>query len=124
MLLANIDVIPEYTTGVGDLDFLFVGPLREGGTSKLAVEFKLAHAEDLDHGLEKQLPAYMKNIGTNYGAYCVLSFKGDWFDKPNIKLVDLDSKLKLKIIEADPPILEGIRVFTYNLSKPASASKV
>ena len=83
MLLANVEVIPEYKTGVGNLDFLFMAPLKGGGLAKLAVEFKRAHANDLEHGLETQLPAYMRNIGTNYGAYCVLSFKGDWFDEPN-----------------------------------------
>ncbi len=123
MLLANIEVIPEYKAGVGDLDFLFIAPLEGGGFAKLAVEFKRAHANDLEHGLETQLPAYMRNIGTNYGAYCVLGFKGDWFGKPNTKLVDLDYRLKMKINQASPPVLEGIRVFTYDLSKPISASK-
>ena len=123
MLLANIEVIPEYKTGVGNLDFLFIGPLKENGTAKLAVEFKRAHADDLEHGLEIQLPNYMRNIGTNYGAYCVLSFKGHWFNKPSAELVDLDYTLKMKINQAKPPVLEGIRVFTYDLSKPVSASK-
>ncbi len=123
-ILANIEIISEYKTGVGNLDFLFIGNIKNEGTCKLPVEFKRAHATDLEHGLIKQLPAYMANIGANYAAYCVLSFKGEWFNKPNSELVDLDYMLKQKILQGNPAGLEGIRVFTYDLSKPVSASKI
>jgi hypothetical protein len=38
------------------------------------VEFKLAHSDDIAHGILVQLPEYMARVGTDYGIYCVLDF--------------------------------------------------
>jgi hypothetical protein len=57
----SIDVIRENKTGVGNLDFAFEGTVEGEGIVPICVEFKLAHARDLTHGLDTQLPMYMAN---------------------------------------------------------------
>lgn len=123
MLLANIEVIPEYKSGVGNLDFLFIGQVKGVGMSKLCAEFKLAHSDDLEHGLIAQLPEYMTTSQASYGAYCVLNFKGDWFDRP----VFSDGKelcIHLHQVKRDSgnPIAKNIRTFIFDLAKPKTAS--
>ena len=126
LLLASIEVIPEYKTGIGNLDFLFLGSVKGEGICRLAAEFKRAQSNDVYNGLEKQLPAYMRASNAKYGAYCVLGFKGDWFDEPRgMSLHDLEFQLKLRQLESsDPAIRTDIRVFLYDLSKPVTASKL
>jgi len=124
MFMASIEVIPEYHTGVGNLDFMFLGTIKNKGIARLCAKFKHAHSDDLDYGLLTQLPLYMQNKQTKYGAYCVLFFKGEWFDKPGrVALDDLFYQLQLKKLGSRSPILEGVRVFVFDFSKQKSASK-
>jgi hypothetical protein len=124
MLLGNIEVIPEYKTGEGHLDFLFVSQVDGLGICKFCAEFKLAHSDDLDNGLCYQLPKYMDVSNATYGAYCVLNYKGDWFGRPNLKDDEaLDFHLNLLKIKSKNPVHENIRCFIFDLGKPATASK-
>ena len=123
MLLAGIELIPEYQTGVGNLDFIFIGKIKNNGLSKICVEFKNAHSVDLVHGLEHQLPDYMRNTGSNYGAYCVLYYKGDWFNEPDFSMNELEMRLSICQKKSSNPLVhEGIRVIIYSLAKKVSAS--
>lgn len=123
MLMAGIEVIPEAHTGAGNVDFLLVGSVS-GALEKICLEVKLAHAADLEHGLFVQLPEYMRHHGAAYGIYCVLNFKGEWFDKPTLP-DDRDPMfyLSLKAKEQKVPELERIRWFEIALAKPPTASK-
>jgi hypothetical protein len=124
MLMNSIEVIPEYQTGVGNLDFMFVGIVKGQGHIHLCVEFKNAHSDDIYHGLEVQLPLYMKNKNAEYGAYCVLGFKGNWFDEPKgATLKDLEVELSVRKLRSQLPSTDNIRIFMFDLSKPISASK-
>lgn len=78
----NFDIAREYLVAGGQLDFLISGPLSTGEIANACIEFKLAHSNDLVDGLLKQLPAYMKAKGCDFGIYCVLYFKGPDFPKP------------------------------------------
>lgn len=140
-LLRSIDVIPENVTAVGNVDFCFVGSVRGTGSTPICVEVKQAHADDLLHGLTVQLPAYMLSRQALYGAYIVLWFRGDWFDKPtvgqiqriwkttiqNLELFEangywnLDFALKQRLLAT--PRLGNIRTFLIDVSKAAPASK-
>ena len=65
----------------------------------------------------------MQNKNSKYGAYCVLYFKGDWFNKPELSIQDLDMKLNEKALESGNPFpYDNTRVFVFNLSKSTSAS--
>lgn len=124
LLINNIEVVPEYPTGAGSLDFLFIAQVEDKGMIKICIEFKLAHSQDLKHGLLNQLPAYMNASTVKYGAYCVLSFKGDWFDKPNIGTdKDLEFYINKIGIGLDNPVLDNIRTFIFDMAKPLTASK-
>jgi len=123
-LMSSIEIIPEYKSGVGDLDFLFISKIKGNGFAYFCVEFKNAHSEKLEAGLQTQLPCYMENKNSRYGAYCVLDYRGEYFDKPKLKDdSDLAFHLNLKRLESNDPYLDNIRIFVYNLSKPKSASR-
>ncbi|MBW2162918.1 MAG: hypothetical protein JRF43_00305 [Deltaproteobacteria bacterium] len=124
MLLSNIEVIPEHKTGEGNFDFLFIGYVEGQGMSRFCAEFKLAHSQDLDKGLLQQLPAYMSVSKATYGAYCVLNYKGGWFDLPGLpEEMALDIHLSLVLAKGDNPFCQNIRVFIFELAKIKTASK-
>ena len=141
-LLHSVEVIRENLTGVGSLDFCFVGFVSDVGRVPLCVEVKKAHAKDIVHGLEVQLPLYMESKRAQYGAYLVFWFKGDWFDKPtltdiqNISSAWIEDSDKLPTqanlenlefalngITLSNPKLQNIRAFIIDASKPIMASK-
>ena len=78
----NFLITPEYPIAGGQLDFLMSGTLSMGEIVSTCVEFKHAHSDDLLDGLVKQLPAYMKAKGCDFGVYCVMYFRGKYFAKP------------------------------------------
>jgi hypothetical protein len=123
LLMSSIEVVSEYKTGIGNLDFMFLGSVKDKGLAKLCTEFKHAHSDDIYTGFETQLPLYMRNSNAEYGAYCVLGFRGEWFDKPRISLNDLLFELNLRRMRSSDPVLKRIRVFTFDFSRPESASK-
>ncbi len=123
-LMASIEIIPEYNSGVGDLDFLFIGKIKNNGFGYFCAEFKRAHSDKLKEGLTNQLPTYMESKTAKYGAYCVLNYYGDWLKTPEkFKDKNLDFELELMKLESKNPYLLNTRIFIYNLSRPVSASK-
>lgn len=123
-LMSSIEIIPEFNSGVGNLDFLFIGKIRNKGFGYFCAEFKNAHSRKLEDGLLKQLPTYMENKTAKYGAYCVLNYYGEWLKKPKkLENKTLDFELDLIKTRSKNPYLDKTRVFVYNLSKPVSASK-
>lgn len=139
--MRSIEIVPENETAVGKLDICFIGNVERQGPVPFCVEVKLAHARDLEHGLEKQLPEYISSKRAVYGAYVVLWFKGIWFDLPSTEtirnlrerivpgnyesmpseLAELEFALVSKT--AIEPHLRNIRVFLLDVSKPINASK-
>jgi hypothetical protein len=122
MFIANIEVVPEYQTGVGNLDFMFLGHVKGEGSARLCAEFKNAHSKDILNGLTKQLPLYMRNTGAEYGAYCVLRHKGSWFNEPGETPEDQEATFRSITLGSADPLLRKIRVFAFDLSKPPPAS--
>lgn len=124
LFLKGIEVFPETHTGAGNIDFLFSASLVTGGISKIAGEFKLAHSKDLIHGMTDQLPEYMRAHQCTYGIYCILNYKGDWFQKPKTpENRDLYFHLSMETKNYSVPELEFIRPFVFDLAKPKTASK-
>jgi hypothetical protein len=139
--MRSIEIIPENETAVGKLDVCLIGNVEGQGPVPFCVEVKLAHAKDLEHGLDIQLPEYMTSKRAMYGVYFVLWFKGIWFDSPSTEFVH---NLRKRIVPGDyeplpsefseldfalvsktviKPQLRNIRVFLLDVSKPISASK-
>jgi hypothetical protein len=79
----NFEIIPEAPVAGGRLDFSIIGFLTDNGPVKACVEFKYAHSDAIEHGLTDQLPLYMRGNGSDFGIYCVLCFKGEYFDEPD-----------------------------------------
>lgn len=126
-LLSSFEVISEYKTGVGNLDFLVIGRLENGQNTSICIEFKNAHSQDLLKGITHQLPAYMRNCEVKYGVYCVLDYKGEWFDgneQPEEIIMTINNTRYYPIPpQIKDPIQEMIRPIILNLAKPKSASK-
>ncbi|MCW4051463.1 MAG: hypothetical protein NWE89_17210 [Candidatus Bathyarchaeota archaeon] len=116
----NYEIIPEYKISAGSLDFLFLGILKSKDMGKVCVEFKNAHSTKLKQGLTKQLPRYMKSKGCDLGIYCVLYYKGKYFNKPKkYDATSLSIELeKLKIQHG----LHDVRIVFLDLSYPEPPS--
>jgi len=117
----NFEIVPEYPVSGGNLDYLIMAPLSIGGLANSCVEFKLAHSDDLLHGLLQQLPAYMKAKACEFGVYSVLYFKGRYFNEPASH--DPHSLRLLLEKERRKAGLRGIRTMILNLSHMRTPSK-
>ncbi|MGB6065482.1 MAG: hypothetical protein WBG50_11780, partial [Desulfomonilaceae bacterium] len=88
----GLQVTPEYAAGAGRLDFLLSGQTHTGQIINVCLEFKLAHAADLAHGILEQLPEYMARRSTDFGIYCVLDFGQEYrFDPNQFEIPNFDS---------------------------------
>lgn len=123
MLASSIEIIPEFKGGAGNLDFLFIGQVKNRGSVYFCAEFKNAHSDKVFDGLTKQLPAYITSKGADYGAYCVLNYFGEWL-KPQEKQSNIESDLMQVRTFMGKPFSDQIRVFNFRLSKSISASKI
>ena len=121
--LSSIEVLPEVQTGVGNLDFMFLGSVNGVGPCIVCAEFKLAHSADLYHGIERQLPLYMKNQRTENGTYCILDFRGPWFNEPRVDDVDMHVKLAACATRGWPSRHYPIKLHHYRLGSAVRASR-
>ena len=98
LLPLGVQVLRETDEGVGKLDFKFLVTLKGNIPLNVCAEFKLAHNEELEHGLTKQLPLYLKASPSKSGIFLVMWFKDDkgkYFSKP----VSQNKSQMLKMIE-------------------------
>lgn len=123
MMISSIDVIPEMTARSGRLDFLFSGAVKNHGIAHCMVEFKNAHSPCLIHGIDRQLSYYMRSRGVDHGAYCVLDFRGEWFDLPKSSSADLQMELIMALKRADLTTKHSIKSYLYQLGKSSAPSK-
>ena len=66
--IGGIDISPETDNGIGPVDFKF----SSGYHSKVLLEMKLARSSQLMHGIEVQLPYYLKAESTSKGIYMII----------------------------------------------------
>ena len=122
-LAKNVLIIPEYSIAGGNLDFLITGNLKSGDRANVCVEFKLAHSKDIADGLIKQLPAYMRAKGYDFGLYCVLYFKGPNFSGPEEFSSIIDMEIYLNNLKNQGGF-ENIRLFTIDVSQIIPPSRL
>jgi len=121
-VLKNLQVIPEYPIGSGQLDFLISGHTAEGQIVNICLEFKLAHATDLAHGIAQQLPEYMARRATDFGIFGVLDF-GEVYpaNTSQFKIPSVDSKNKtlafILPLAASETGLTYLRTLIFDLSR-------
>ncbi len=118
--MKNMEIHSEAEIGGGNLDFLIEGVKEDGSKIQVCVEFKNAHHSRLEHGLTDQLPAYMRAKGSDFGLYCVMYYRGEWFDQPDESLHKLDIRLKSLAIEHG---YRNVNVITYDFSKHRTPSQ-
>jgi len=123
MLHSNVEIIPEYNTGAGNADFLFIGSVASQSPAKLIAELKNSHSRDVEHGYLAQLPTYVDNSESDYGAYCVLCYHGEWFDRPDLSGDSITHRLYDAQKSEIGTSFDSIKIITLDLSKKKSASK-
>lgn len=66
----NIDLSSEVNAGRGPVDFKF----SQGWNRRVLIEVKLARSAKLVHGIDTQLPIYLKSERVEYGVYVVVCY--------------------------------------------------
>lgn len=120
--MSSIDILPEAATSAGRIDFLFTGVVRGKGLVKVCAEFKVRHSHDLVHGIENQLPAYMRAQHTRNGTYCILDFSGSWFESHRHQCVDPSTELARAARRGWPDLKYPIKIHHFSLADGVSAS--
>ena len=116
----GIKINREVKSGNGSIDFLVSYTTTENRLILTCVELKLAHSGNVESGILKQLPAYMKSQRCTNGIYLVLWFKGKNFDKPKNYETMYDLNLALNELNIDPHML----IMSIDCSKPIEPSKL
>ena len=96
----NVDISRESNNGRGPVDF----KLSRGTLEKIVVEVKLTSNNQLKHGIEKQLPIYMKQENTIYAIYLVIDNGHPKTVENFLKFYDqvpLSKKSKIRVIIID-----------------------
>ncbi len=117
-VLLGYELSREAVAGSGNLDLKATATLQAGGLVNVAIEAKNAHSSDIEHGIQLQLPAYMRSISARYGIYLVLWYKCAEFPEPPVSSMDLTWKLTKERPQ------EGISVELFDLTRPTSPSKL
>jgi hypothetical protein len=110
--IRNFDVLCEPVAGAGNMDFYIVGPTKDPGLARIAIEAKKADNPKLLHGLRVQLPEYMSRIGTDRGIFLTYWLKSPAYPHPaQESYAALEQEVLHKI---DRP--KGVRTVSIDLS--------
>lgn len=96
----DIDLTREGNNGRGPVDF----KLSKGASQKILVETKLTSNPQLNHGIEKQVPIYMKQENTQKAIYLIIDTGHDKALENFIKYynaLDVKTKAKIKYMVVD-----------------------
>lgn len=79
----GIHVLRESDEGIGLLYFSFLYTNKDNIPFSIGIEFKVAHHKKIKHGINRQLPAYLKSIRSQCGSFVVMWFKDKkYFKEP------------------------------------------
>ena len=122
----GIHVLRESDEGIGLLDFRFLYTNKKNIPLSIGVEFKIAHHQKIQHGLTKQLPAYLKAIRSTHGTFIVMWFKDEkYFKRPkNRQLKQMTTWLKDEAIALSEESKNSISTMTIDASIRPSASNI
>lgn len=99
----DVDISPEANSGNGPVDFKF----STGYSNKVLVELKLSKNTHLDQCLQKQIPIYMKQEGTDSAIYLLINVGNDerveaFRRRYNELSPDVRRKIRLVVVDAKP----------------------
>ena len=115
----NFDVSCEPTAGDGNVDFWVVGPVKDAGLAKVAVEAKKANHANLVQGFSVQLPTYMSRLKASHGIFLVY-----WLKSPDYPHPVQNSYPELEIELLHPlPRAPGVRSVSVDLSRAPIPSR-
>lgn len=116
----GIQISREVESSNGEVDFLVSFTNSQNKLLKLCVELKLAHAENVEKGLTKQLPAYLKGERCKHGIYLVLWYKCELFERPAKYDTLSDLEAQLNKINAN----KNISNLIIDCTRPLAPSKL
>lgn len=116
----GIQISREVESANGEIDFL-CSYTHQNKVLKTCIEIKNAHSSNIETGLQKQLPEYLKSERTKNGIYLVLWYKGELFDKPK-KHSNIDDLITY--LDSIKPRKFLIRLVGIDCNKPISPSKL
>lgn len=102
----GIDISREVNNGQGPVDFKF----SKGAQNKILVEVKLTSNKQLIHGIDKQLPIYMKQENTRKAIYLIIDnghFKMYESFQNFYNMLDVSAKEKIPYIYVDGTVQES-----------------
>ena len=99
----DVDISPEANSGNGPVDFKF----STGYSNKVLVELKLSKNTHLDQCLQKQIPIYMKQEGTDSAIYLLINVGNDekveaFRQRYNELGPNVRRKIRLVVVDAKP----------------------
>ena len=116
----GIQISREVESSNGQIDFLISFTNSQNKLLKLCIELKLAHAENIEKGLTKQLPAYLKGERCKHGIYLVLWYKCPRFERPEKYETVMDFETQLNKVNAN----KNISTIIIDCTKPLAPSKL
>lgn len=116
----GIQISREVESSNGEVDFLISFRNSQNKPLRLCIELKLAHAVNIEKGLTKQLPAYLKGERCKYGIYLVLWYKCELFNQPTKYSVLGELEDQLNKINTN----KNISNLIIDCTKPVSPSKL
>ncbi len=115
----NFDVSCEPNAGDGNVDFWIVGPVKDAGQAKVAVEAKKADHANLVQSFSFQLPAYMNRLKASHGVFLVY-----WLKSPDYPHPAQSSYPELETEVLHPlPRVPGVRSVSMDLSRSPIPSR-
>lgn len=115
----GIKLSREVVSGNGKIDFLCSYTFQNNKILISSIELKNAHGE-VDHGIQVQLPSYMRSQRTKSGLLLILWYKGPHFNEPKKyeSIEQMEQQLKSK---KDKSL--DIITLTVDCNKPKPPSK-
>jgi hypothetical protein len=124
----GIHVVAEPDEGIGKIDFRCLFTTVSGLALSAAIEFKLAHHGNLQNGIRKQLPAYLKATKSQSGIYSVMWFKDPaekyWKEPRNRTLEQSIEWLNREAVASSGENMVNILTSVIDASVKPSASKL
>ncbi|MEJ1295972.1 MAG: hypothetical protein RPU64_11350 [Candidatus Sedimenticola sp. (ex Thyasira tokunagai)] len=123
----GVSVTRESDEGIGLLDFKCTFTTNNNMALSVPIEFKVAHHDNLRHGIEQQLPAYLNALKSTHGIFAVMWFKdskSEYFRKPNCDLDGFSKSLHKKCKEVENKLSIILRPIIIDASIKVSASKM
>lgn len=120
--MKGIRLSREVVAANGEVDFFCSYTSSRNEVLRVCIEVKNAHGDGIEHGIGKQLPAYMNAETPSHGIYLVLWYKGpDWVEPEGFNSMP---EMIAKLEGLRPEGSYRIDIMAVNCCKPTVPSKL